>query len=164
MTEKKKWTDDENSALLRETRRHTTLQAAFMAYAVTSGRTPVAVRQHYDKIRPKDTMPMSQESPAEEQENSKGKPWTPEEDAILTRYVKAGVTNLKACFLAVAEQIGRTPTGVASHWYAVLSKKDPLFATISETHVAKNRKNGKGVPSTPSIWRRVLMVLRSLHI
>lgn len=157
---KKNWTNEETAALLKETQRHKTLRAAFMAFSVASGRTPVAVRQHYDKIRPKDA---ATSEPQEEQATSKGRPWTPEEDAVLTRYVKAGVTNLHACFLAVAEQIGRTPTAVASHWYSVLSKKDPLFGTISEKHWAKNRKNGKGVPSTPSIWRRVLAILRNLR-
>lgn len=95
--------------------------------------------------------------------------WTAEEDQILLRYVRNYPHNLSKCFIMVSEHltdsgIPRTPTGVQAHWYTVLSKKqDALcFFTASAKHVAKNRKNGAGVESTPSIWRRLLRIIRGL--
>lgn len=90
--------------------------------------------------------------------------WTPEEDARLLRQVKAFPHNLHKCFVLVSEEIGRTEGAVSSHWYTVLSKKPEAlcFFTASEIHVSKNRKNGAGVESTPSIWRRLLNIIRGL--
>jgi len=95
--------------------------------------------------------------------------WSTEEDAVLLRYVRNYPHNLHKAFLLVSEQLTdngtpRTPTGVQAHWYSVLSKKPEAlcFFTASAKHVSKNRKNGMGVESTPSIWRRLLNVIRSL--
>ena len=90
--------------------------------------------------------------------------WNPEEEALLTRTVRARPQNLHQCFLMVSEQIGRTPQGVQAHWYAVTSKKpeNMCFFTASPHHVSKNRKNGMGVESNNSIWRRLMAVIRNL--
>jgi hypothetical protein len=63
--------------------------------------------------------------------------------------------------MIVAEEIERTPGAVGSHWYTVTSKKPEALAffTASSHYVSKNRKNGAGEPTTPSIWRRLLRVL-----
>lgn len=92
------------------------------------------------------------------------KRWTPQEDERLLRHVKARPQNLHLCFTMVAEEIGRTPTAVQAHWYAVVSKKPNAwcFFTASPHHVSKNRKNGMGVESNSSIWRRLMAVLRNI--
>lgn len=96
--------------------------------------------------------------------------WSTEEDAVLLRYVRNYPHNLHKAFLLVSEQLTdsgtpRTPTGVQAHWYSVLSKKPEAlcFFTASAKHVSRNRKNGMGVESTPSIWRRLLNVIRRLN-
>lgn len=95
--------------------------------------------------------------------------WTNEENEVLLRYVKANVNNLNRSFYMVAEHLTeagtpRTKKAVAAHWYAVLSKRPDVLAffTASAQHVSKNRKNGMGVASTPSIWRRLLNIIRAL--
>lgn len=91
------------------------------------------------------------------------KRWTPQEDETLLRYVRARPQNLHYVFMMVSEELGRTPTAVQAHWYSVLSKKPNnwCFFTASPHHVSRNRKNGEGVPSTSSIWHRLMNVLRS---
>lgn len=100
------------------------------------------------------------------QENKKNynKRWTTAEDSRLLRHVKARPQNLHHCFLMVAEEIGRTDAAVAAHWYSVLSKKPEAlcFFTASPQHVSRNRKNGMGVESNGSVWRRLLSVLKNL--
>ena len=95
---------------------------------------------------------------------SKNRIWTSQEDATVVRYVKARPQNLHKCFVMVAEQIDRTPGAVASHWYTKLSK-DPgnlCFFTASTKHVSKNRKNGAGVTTNRSIWRRLLSIIKGI--
>ncbi len=95
---------------------------------------------------------------------SKNRIWTSQEDATVVRYVKARPQNLHKCFVMVAEQIDRTPGAVASHWYTKLSK-DPdnlCFFTASTKHVSKNRKNGAGVATNRSIWRRLLSIIKGI--
>jgi hypothetical protein len=90
--------------------------------------------------------------------------WSAEEDQVLLRYVKARPQNLHYCFVAVAEQIGRTEGAVANRWYGKVSK-DPsnvCFFTASPKHVSKNRKNGMGVETNNSIWRRLMNIIRGL--
>lgn len=96
--------------------------------------------------------------------------WKPEEDEVLLRYVKANPQNLHRCFFLVAEHLSdeghqRTPTAVQAHWYSVLSRKEEslCFFTASAHHVSKNRKNGAGVQTSPSIWHRFLRVLRLVN-
>lgn len=91
--------------------------------------------------------------------------WTATEEEILKRYVRASPTNLAKCFIYVAEEIERSPTAVANHWYSKTSK-DPNFwgfFTASAQHVSKNRKNGEGVESSNSIWNRLLRIVKSLY-
>lgn len=90
--------------------------------------------------------------------------WTEEEEQLLLRQVKAFPQNLSKCFLMVAQNIDRSKTAVQTHWYMVTSKRpDALcFFTASEKHISKNRKIGKGVESTPSIWQRLMQIIRNL--
>lgn len=94
--------------------------------------------------------------------------WTPQEEDRLLRQIKAFPQNLSRCFMIVAEEIDRTPLAVANHWYTVLSKKPgaqyTALATVSPVHVSRNRKNGIGVESTMSLWRRFINLLSSLGI
>lgn len=92
------------------------------------------------------------------------KRWAAEEDATILRYVKARPQNLHRCFLAVAEQTGRTESAVQGRWYGHVSKdpRNTCFFTASPKHVSRNRKNGIGEESNSSIWRRLMTVLRSL--
>lgn len=92
------------------------------------------------------------------------KKWTQQEDERLLRQVRTFPQNLTKCFLIVSEEIDRTPSAVANHWYTVLSKKpDSLsFFTASPVHVAKNRKNGMGVETNTNIWQRLLRIIRNL--
>ena len=90
--------------------------------------------------------------------------WTHQEDLRLLRQVQARPQNLHRCFLIVAEELDRTEGAVANRWYSKVSK-DPenvCFFTASPQHVSKNRKNGIGVESTISIWRRFMNILRRL--
>lgn len=93
-----------------------------------------------------------------------GTRWNETEEQTLIRYTKVHCNNLHFAFMAVAEQIGRTPAAVGSHWYTSTSKRPDVccFFTASEKHVSKNRKNGTGVESSPSIWRRLMAVIRNL--
>jgi hypothetical protein len=98
------------------------------------------------------------------EEKKERKPWTAEEEEVLLKQVNAFPQNLTKCFLIVSEQIDRTPGAISNHWYTKLSK-DPkvlVFATISPKHVSKNRKNGMGVASTNSIWKRFCKLIKTL--
>lgn len=90
--------------------------------------------------------------------------WTSEEDDILLKQVQKCPQNLNHCFLAVAQNINRTTSAIASHWYTVVSKRPDVvcFFTASQHHVSKNRKNGKGVATSESIWQKLLRIIRSL--
>lgn len=97
------------------------------------------------------------------------KKWSVEEDEVLLRYVKAYPHNLSKCFLMVSEHLTdngkvRTPSAVQAHWYTVLSKRPEAlcFFTASSKHVSKNRKNGMGVENSPSIWRKLLNIIKKL--
>lgn len=95
--------------------------------------------------------------------NSK-KRWTRREDNRLLRQIKLYPQNLHKCFLIVAEATGRTEGAVANRWYSHLSK-DPdalCFFTASSRHVSRNRKNGQGVESNPSIWRKLVNAINEL--
>jgi len=92
------------------------------------------------------------------------KRWTEEEDQRLLRHITAFPQNLNACFMAVAEETGRSVTAVSAHWYSVLSKRPEVycFFTASSHHVARNRKNGVGVESNASIWQRLLNIIKKI--
>lgn len=158
---RKKWTSSEERRLLQLSRTSPSLKACFMAIAAETGRTESSVSNHYYKSMQSVALTDTPEPQTNPQRQRK---WTSEEDAILSRYIDSSVTNLKACFLAVAEQTGRTPGAVANHWYTVLSKREMHFATISKSHIAKNRKNGEGIESNLTIWQRFVSLLSSLHL
>lgn len=90
--------------------------------------------------------------------------WTEEEEKRLLQQVRAFPQNLSKCFIIVSEVIGRSPRAVEQHWYTVLSKRPDVtcFFTASPKHIARNRKNGKGVESNRSIWQRLLTIIRNI--
>lgn len=92
------------------------------------------------------------------------KRWTEEEDERLLQQVRTFPQNLTKCFFIVSEVLDRSPSAVSARWYTVLSKRPDVmcFFTASSKHVCKNRKNGMGVESTRSIWRRLIAIIRNL--
>ena len=88
------------------------------------------------------------------------KRWTNEEDERLIKNVRNYPTNLKHAFMLTSKEIQRTPGAVASRWYLYVSKSGATpFLTMSGKHIAANRKNGKGVPTKLSLYKRVLALL-----
>lgn len=161
--ELKKWTSDEERLLLNALEGRTKSRSAcFLDVASQTDRSVTSVSQHYYSRMKSPVLDFVDAEPTED--SAQGRRWTAEEDEILSRHIDASVTNLKVCFMAVAEIVHRSPGAVASHWYTVLSKRDLHFATISKTHVAKNRKNGVGVASNLTIWQRFVTLLNRLHI
>lgn len=107
---------------------------------------------------------MSRSRNSEGQEVRFNKRWSRAEDLRLIRQVQAYPQNLHKCFLMVAEELGRTESGVAGRWYGHVSQ-DPAnmcFFTASPKHVSKNCKNGMGEESNSSIWRRLVAIIRSI--
>ena len=90
--------------------------------------------------------------------------WSREEDQRLLNQIRLFPQNLHKCFTIVSEEIGRTEGAVANRWYGHLSKQpDALcFFTASSRHVSRNRKNGAGVESNPTIWKRFVKILNDL--
>ena len=89
------------------------------------------------------------------------KRWTRSEDLRIVRQIQTYPHNLHRAFLMVAEELGRTESGVAGRWYTKVSK-DPAnvcFFTASPKHISKNRKNGIGEESNNSIWRRLMAII-----
>ena len=97
-------------------------------------------------------------------ERNDRKKWTASEDERLLRQIRVFPQNLSKCFLIVSQEIGRTQSAVAGHWYTSLSKKPEAlcFFTASPKHVSKNRKNGMGVETNSSVWRRLIAVIRNI--
>lgn len=95
---------------------------------------------------------------------STNKRWTESEDEILLQQVKSHPQNLNWCFLQVAQQLGRSKSAVAGHWYTNVSKRPDTtcFFTASSRHLSKNRKNGDGVEINRSIWQRFMQIIRNL--
>ena len=96
------------------------------------------------------------------QNSRKAKRWTEEEDKRLLQQIRVFPQNLSKCFIIVSEVIGRSPGACAARWYTHLSK-DPanaVFLTVSSKHKIMNRKNGKGVRSSASLFQRILKLLR----
>lgn len=88
----------------------------------------------------------------------KPKPWTAQEEQVLLDNVKNNVTNLSKAFNKTSKEIQRGPKAVAAHWYSHTSRDNShvLFMTVSGRHVAFNRKNGKGQPSTMPFYKKIL--------
>lgn len=99
---------------------------------------------------------------AEREATKARKKWTEREDKILLEEIRKSPYNLRTCFMVAAKKTGRTVGATANHWYTVLSKREGVIelGTISSKHFAKNRKNGRGVDITPSIWRRFLILIK----
>ena len=103
-------------------------------------------------------------SRSKQQEVRYNKRWTRAEDLRLIKQVQTFPQNLHKCFMIVADELGRTESGVAGRWYGKVSQ-DPVnmcFFTASPKHVSKNRKNGMGKESNRNMWRRLLNIIRNL--
>lgn len=88
------------------------------------------------------------------------KRWSAGEDDRLIENVRNHPTNLKHAFQLTAQEVQRTPGAVASRWYLYVSKNGSTpFLTMSGKHIAANRKNGKGVPTKLSLYKRILAIL-----
>ena len=87
-------------------------------------------------------------------------PWTSEEEDILINNVRENVTNLTVAFKQTSKEIQRGEKAVAAHWYSRTSKEGDhcLFLTVSGKHIAVNRKNGKGKPTTLNFFQKVLAI------
>lgn len=90
------------------------------------------------------------------------KKWSAREDKILLEEIRKSPYNLKACFMEVSKRTGRTLCATTTHWYSDVSKRPGVMelGLISSKHFAKNRKNGRGVDITTSIWRRFLLLVK----
>ena len=95
---------------------------------------------------------------------SNSRRWTQQEETALLRQVKSFPQNLSRCFIMVAEETGRTPQAVANHWYTVTSKKPENIAYLflTPSYVNRNRKNGIGEETPPTLWIRVMSFIRSI--
>ena len=93
--------------------------------------------------------------------NRQNNKWSTEEDQRLLRQVRAFPQNLHKCFIIVSEEINRTPTAVASHWYTKVSKNPEVlcFFTASPKHFSKNRKNGMGIATGENIWKKFMRII-----
>lgn len=89
-------------------------------------------------------------------------PWTSHEEDRLLKNVEKNVLCLTKAFKQTSLEIQRSEKAVAAHWYQKTSIKSgrTLFLTVSGKHVAVNRKNGKGTPSTLPLYKRILSLLK----
>jgi hypothetical protein len=92
---------------------------------------------------------------------AKYKRWTTTEDNVVVDQVRQSPTNLTQAFERATREIDRTASACANHWYTVLSKDkaNTCFVTVSGKHSSINRKNGKGMPCTQSIFTKILKIL-----
>lgn len=159
----KRWSEEEDNLLKDEIVKNKVHNVAFMAVATQTGRSISAITQHYEKLKG-NTATSHADISVETVTVRTAKKWTEDEEQRLIRQVRAFPQNLNRCFLIISEEIERTPAAIASHWYSVTSKRPDVicFFTASAKHVAKNRKNGEGVPSTTSIWKKFLKILKRI--
>ena len=81
--------------------------------------------------------------------------WTEGEEEILIDEIGKNPTNLKACFVATAEIIGRTPGAISNHYYTKTAKSDKVsFITMGRTSVVKNKKRLKEGEQPTRILKR----------
>lgn len=164
MRQKQAWTPKQEAKFKRLLRTSDSKTAAFIAIAEQTGRSVKAVSNHYYYNQRHAGEPSSlQESPA----TGRGIKWSKEDNEVLLRYLDArGVSNMRAVFLAVAEQLGRSEGAVAAHWYGHLSKQPEVrkYARLSPHDILWNRKNGKGKTCAPSVWFRIMSFLKGLGL
>lgn len=159
------WTAYEKSLLVKSTQNHTeNLTTCFVSIAEQTGRTPGAVYQYYNAL--KKSGDYDYIAGVQDGTDKAGSKWDEDEEQILIKQIKSFPSNITQCCAIVAEQVHRTPSAVAAHWYAKTSRRPDVkaFFTASSSSVSMNRKNGKGVVSTTSIWTRLLKVLQSIGL
>ena len=97
------------------------------------------------------------------------KRWTREEDEILVQAISAKPHNLKKCFIAVAEQTGRTIGATQFRWYQHVrftsaGKKAMLTIGPKTAFSGKNELDNSKVRPIKvrqgSFWKRLLIILR----
>lgn len=150
---RKRWTAEDEAKLQEELTKNNKLSFTLVTVSQATGHPVSTVSRHYYSNKAASTE--SQKTPVR---------WTEDEEQRLIRQVRAFPQNLNKCFLIVSEEINRTPCAVGAHWYAVTSKRPDVvcFFTASPQHISKNRKNGMGVESTMSVWRRLLRVIQTI--
>lgn len=165
--ERKKWTPEEDVQLLnlstQRSQNSQSLKQVFIVVAQNTGHSENSVASRYYKKIASNSQP-SETAVETRQERRAPKPWTKEEDDRLVRQICAFPQNLHHCFILVSEEIGRTPTACAAHWYSVLSKREDvlIFITATNGQIARNRKNSGYMPCSNSIWRRICNMMRQL--
>lgn len=74
--------------------------------------------------------------------------WTEEEDQTLLNKIGENPLNMRACFLACSEVLGRTPGACSNRWYSVLCKSDEIrhtaILTLGRSSAIRNRKRMNG--------------------
>lgn len=97
------------------------------------------------------------------------KRWTKEEDEILVQAISARPQNLSKCFIAAAEQIGRTAKAAEFRWYKYVKftfagRKAMLTIGPKTAFSGKNELDNSKVRPIKvrqnSFWRRILTILR----
>ena len=91
----------------------------------------------------------------------KVKKWSQADEDSLIKNVQKHVLCLKKGFKQTSVEIQRSPKAVSAHWYKYTSLNcgRTLFATISGSHVAVNRKNSKGQPLKLPLYKKILALL-----
>lgn len=90
--------------------------------------------------------------------------WTPDEDAILLKYVERGTGNIAAACRAADVELGRGADACKTRYYYLTTKypENPLLITIGKKRGTPGRKivkKGCPIPSTPvkkSFWKQIL--------
>ena len=90
--------------------------------------------------------------------------WTEGEEEILLEEIGKNPTNLKACFMATAEIIGRTPGAISNRYYTKILKSDKIAVlTLGRHAVVKNKKRLKESESPitilKTVWNKIVKLL-----
>ena len=95
------------------------------------------------------------------EKNKKIRRWTEAEEKRLIANVQKHVLCLNDAFQITSQEVQRSKGAVANHWYTHTSVESgkTLFFTASGKHVAVNRKNGKGVPLSIPLYKKILSIL-----
>lgn len=79
-----------------------------------------------------------------------GKKWSKNEEKLLINTISSHPENLTSCFLAVANETGRSPKAVMLKYYQSIKPKKDIF-TLQSTTKQKNCKVVKQQPQQPLI-------------